>query len=99
MKGFGCNKTMWCCCAVRPCTLAHALCYDSARHIAFTTFSTLSNTEGKYGQAGGGARCIDAALLGRRQRGAPGDPALSHLQPAAASTGADVSAMWLQGPS
>ena len=31
------------------------------------TFSTLSNTEGKYGQAGCGARCIDAALLGRRQ--------------------------------
>ena len=30
-------------------------------------FSTLSNTEGKYGQARCGARCIDAALLGRRQ--------------------------------
>src|SRR5499427_8189938 len=63
------------------------------------TFSALSNTEEQYGQAGGGARCIDAALLGRRQRGAAGDPALSHLQPAAASTGADVSAMWLRGPS
>src|SRR6266851_744298 len=63
------------------------------------TFFTLSNTEGKYGQAGCGARCIDAALLGRRQRGAAGDPALSGLQPAAASTGADVSAMWLQRPS
>src|SRR5438445_8864298 len=63
------------------------------------TYSTLSNTEGKYGQAGCGARCIDAALLGRRQRGAAGDPALLRLQSAAASTGADVSAMWLQGPS
>src|SRR6266700_2266767 len=63
------------------------------------TFATRSNTEEKYGQAGCGARRIDAALLGRRQRGAAGDPALSRLQPAAASTGADVSAMWLQGPS
>src|SRR5262249_56158975 len=63
------------------------------------TFSPLSNTEEKYGQAGCGARCIDAALLGRRQRGAAGDPVLSGLQPAAASTGADVSAMRLQGPS
>src|SRR5882672_3032912 len=63
------------------------------------TCSTRSNTDRKYGQAGCGARCIDAALLGRRQRGAAGDPALSRLQPAAASTGAGVSAMWLQGPS
>src|SRR5262245_57626082 len=62
-------------------------------------FSTRSNTEGKYGQAGCRARCIDAALLGRRQRGTAGDPALSRLQPAAASTGVSVSAMWLQGPS
>src|SRR5215472_11217435 len=63
------------------------------------TFATLANTEAKYGQTGCGARCIDAALLGRRQRGTAGDPALQRLQPAAASTGADVSAMWLQGPS
>src|SRR5262249_62012976 len=63
------------------------------------TFATLANTEAKYGQAGCGARCLDAALMGRRQRGAAGDPALSRLQPAAASTGADVSAMWLQRPS
>src|SRR5499426_232194 len=63
------------------------------------TFATLSNTEAKYGQAGCGARSPDAALLGRRQRGAAGDPALARLQPAAAPTGADVSAMWLQGPS
>src|SRR5262245_66696967 len=62
-------------------------------------FSTRSNTEGKYGQAGCRARCIDAALLGRRQRGTAGDPALSRLQPAAAPTGTDVSAMWLRGPS
>src|SRR5262249_42747891 len=55
--------------------------------------------EGKYGQAGCGARRIDAALLGRRQRGAASDPALSRLQPDAASTGADVPAVWLQGPS
>src|SRR5215831_13011700 len=63
------------------------------------TFSALSNTEEQYGQAGCGARCLDTALLGRRQRGTAGDPALSRLQPAAASAGADVSAMWLQGPS
>src|SRR5262249_51153496 len=64
-----------------------------------TTFSTRSNTERKYGQAGCGPGCIDAALLGRRQRRAPGNSALSRLQPAAASTGANVSAMWLQRPS
>src|SRR5215510_14236020 len=80
-------------CHVHPlthCVMIAPIAYNAAHSM---TFSTLSKTEGKYGQAGGGARCIDAALLGRRQRGAAGDPALSRLQPAAASTGADVSAM------
>src|SRR5262245_33416576 len=87
-------------CHVHPlthCVMIAPITYNAAHSM---TFSTLSKTERKkYGQAGGGARCLDAALLGRRQRGAAGDPALSRLQPAAASTGADVSAMWLRGPS
>src|SRR5262245_28169855 len=86
-------------CHVHPlthCVMIAPITYNDAHSM---TFLTLSKMEGKYGQAGGGARCLDAALLGRRQRGAAGDPALSHLQPAAASTGADVSAMWLWGPS
>src|SRR4030095_11756179 len=86
-------------CHVHPlthCVMIAPITYNAAHSM---TFSTLSNTEGKYGQAGCGARCIDAALLGRRQRGTAGDPALSRLQPVAASTGAGVSAMWLQGPS
>src|SRR5262245_16648011 len=86
-------------CHVHPlthCVMIAPITYNAAHSM---TFSTLSNTEGKYGQAGGGTRCLDAALLGRRQRGAAGDPALSRLQPATASTGADVSAMWLRRPS
>src|SRR5215475_11577229 len=86
-------------CHVHPlthCVMIAPITYNAAHSM---TFSTLSNTEGKYGQAGCGARRIDAALLGRCQREAAGDPALSRLQPTAASTGADVSAMWLRGPS
>src|SRR5262245_59059165 len=50
---------------------------DHTQRFTFHDVPTLSNTEAKYGQAGCGARCINAALLGRRQRGAAGDPALS----------------------
>src|SRR5215475_1029757 len=86
-------------CHVHPlthCVMIAPITYNAAHSM---TFATLSKTERKYGQAGCSARCLDAALLGRRQRGAAGDSALSRLQPAAASTGADVSAMWLRGPS
>src|SRR4029450_12138184 len=78
------------------CVMIAPITYNAAHSM---TFSTLSNTEGKYGQAGCGARCLDAGLLGRRQRGEAGDAALSCLPPDAASTDADVSAMWLGRPS
>src|SRR5215813_1891141 len=53
--------------------------------------------EGRDGKAGCDTRCVDEALLGRRQRGAACHPELSSLQQAPASARADVWSMWVRG--
>src|SRR5262249_13287058 len=55
--------------------------------------------EGRDGKAGCDTRCVDEALLGRRQRGAACHPELSSLQQAHAAAPAHVQARGVRGQS